>query len=219
MPMGRRDGNRFNQTRNRSQLRANREEQAGLVFKAWRKVDVDDADKVVGALANLMREGEILPMKLSCHVNTYIFDPHKMSHREGEGRLSAQQLGRVTADVECSEVLAQPSHEMVVASYEVSENGRLLLGKFESDILLQERAELFRILGKNGVNGFSRNGHRNGRDRVASPDFVVGTFYQPVPRAERKIIADDILYDIVCKQLGSTSIKLGGLEITSPQAH
>lgn len=219
MPMGRKNGNRFDRVRNRSDLRANREERAGVVFKAWRKVNVDDADTIVGVLWDLMNEGEIPPLNMSCDINTYVFDPYRMSQREGEGRLSAQQLGRVIADISANDTLAKPEHDMSIARYEVSENGRMLIGRFESDVLAEERAEIYQILGKNGVNGFSRSGRRNGRDRVASPNFIAGRFYSPVPRQDRASVADDAIQELIVKALGSANIRLGELEVTSPSAH
>ncbi|MDQ3123627.1 MAG: hypothetical protein M3Q14_03010 [bacterium] len=202
--------------RDGSYLRANQENRRGRILKVWRRVEEDDASLMSGALSELFHSEDIPEVKRTSKMDAFIFDPRLMPRNFNSGFISGYQFGRVLDRISNAECINDDGYTVAMGGIGLLANRRTILMRLDSERLTQERQEIYAILGRSGVKGFTEDGHRRQRRSIGTPTLVLGNFVQQISKADEGMIKEVIETSVegsLVSANGNPDINLGPLDI------
>ncbi len=201
----------------RNHLLANRELRDGRVLKVFRHVDPEHSSSIADILTDWARSGDLpefdnIPRKHTA----YILDPRLMGQGFKRGFVPRYRPAEARREIERS---CQDSSQAVMAKIgKISVEGRnrkVVLAQLASEELLEERKELYGILGSAGLKGTSRRMNGKG-GKISCPTLFLGVLHEGVSRTEQGELGEKI--DMALSMYGSDIVQLGPSQVEVSRA-
>lgn len=194
----------------------NKTDRPGKILSAFRKVDSESSSLIGGVLGDLMGSEDIPVLRnIPTGHRAFVFDPRLLDKRFNKGFIAGVQFERLRSRVDVvdthhDDTLSARIGEVVL----LPDKRRTLLLELIAPELTEERRAFYASLAHIGISGFTVDGHISGRRNVGNPTISIGTFAQPVSKANEGDILDAVATSIeVSFASYGGDVELGPLEV------
>lgn len=202
--------------RHRHNPQSQREKQLKFL-KAYRVVDEASSSAMAGVLHELVLDSELPPMTdIPYRHRAFILDPHLVKREFKSGFIAGFEFSRARDSIMNRESDDTISASIGKIAFLGGSNQRFRhIGMYlHSHEAIQERKEMYRILGEAGLSGFTSKKIRS----PGAPLIILATTVEPVhDRIERKRIEGVIEAGLVVHR--ATSMELGELQVVEQGGH
>jgi hypothetical protein len=200
----------------RSGLEPNQESRGGRLLKAYRQVASDSAGLVGGCILDLCNSNDLPNIEMISQPRAFVFDPRLMPRNVNLALTAGYKIGTLQSQIKNADNCPDEGYDVDLGSSALLRGNRTIVVPVESNQFTTERNEVYGILSKSGIKGFTSKGTRKGY-RIETPRIAIGNFSQPLSHKDKirvlGIIDDALSFQLAPNLEAKPSVALGELVI------